>query len=586
MTLRSVLWSLLAVLALAVPQLAVAQPTTTQSDEPCEDFGWLLGTWNSYSPWGDQTEPTGGTLVFTIGSAGTLEGRIGVLNDHMEEVGYTAGQLVYRGHREVRYYGPEGTTVYESFDGEYFDIGRDGAQWREESIGVRPSGILYQSPPAFGDFGGPYRKAGSTQTSGRCAPSTQEPTPPASEYTQSPIVQSLTASPVLLTPGLVSLLDCLEAGGQPVAPNDTERSAIDVQIDTLESLVPYIADPQADGQVRASHIRNYVRIMNEVVAEYHATAAARMLETDPQRRASLDRKLRAIDSRIQIRGEQTNEEPQFGTDDGPSDWELRRDYHTDEADSLRNRMLRSQQEEIDDEEESERLACRIRELINMDLAPVEEYCPDVVDVRSTGSRLAYPQRGDVDSLVERATTSARTLQTMALDDPVLPALAALYLETYSKLRAERAGFARLAAEDTTPELRETYLRRAREIGEALEQLPYISPPNEGYDLEEMQRVFPHAPTFEDFFPEESLDTMLERALQRSPSTAELDAFANSDAARDVRGYLTENNSLFDAPVFQDAEGYYVLPVNEAEADRRCDALEQILQDLPPGPAGP
>ncbi|MXO89787.1 hypothetical protein [Pontixanthobacter aquaemixtae] len=124
-----------------------------------EKFAWLLGTWDSYSPWGDQTRPTGGTLVFTIGTGGKVEGRIGKLNERQKELGYSSGMLVYRGFYDVRSYGSDGTTRFESFDGEFLQIHNESSEWRAESIGVRQNGILYQSPPAYSHLGGPFRKA-------------------------------------------------------------------------------------------------------------------------------------------------------------------------------------------------------------------------------------------------------------------------------------------------------------------------------------------------------------------------------------------------------------------------------------------
>lgn len=111
-------------------------------------------------------------MIFTIGADGALEGRIGQLNDYMEEIGYKPGMVVYRGFREVYYYGPDGGTVYQSFSGEVLDIGSNGPEWRENTIGVKPDGVLYQSSTAFGDFAGPYRKHDSIPT-GLCAPPKQ-----------------------------------------------------------------------------------------------------------------------------------------------------------------------------------------------------------------------------------------------------------------------------------------------------------------------------------------------------------------------------------------------------------------------------
>ncbi|MHA6333848.1 hypothetical protein ACXYL9_09205 [Qipengyuania sp. CAU 1752] len=171
----------------------MAQPVTLGSEDTCENFKWILGTWESYSPWGDQTKPTGGTLVFTIGANGTLEGRIGRPNDYMKEVGYTAGMLVYRGHNEVRYYGPDGTAVYEAFNGEFLQVDRDAREWRRDSIGVRPSGFLYQSPPAFSHLAGPFRKASNARTTGTCV-RTAKPSSPTPKAPDTPSLKNTEAS--------------------------------------------------------------------------------------------------------------------------------------------------------------------------------------------------------------------------------------------------------------------------------------------------------------------------------------------------------------------------------------------------------
>ena len=177
MFVRFFVLALVAIVGLSAPLAANAQPVVLKSEDKCKNFDWLLGTWQSYSPWGDQMQPTGGTLIFTIGAGGMVEGRIGSLNDYMEEIGYRSGQLVYRGFHEVTYYGPDRVAVYESFNGQVLDMGVDGAEWREDSIGVRPNGILYQSSTAFGDLAGPYRKMNSRDVA-KCNTAKKPVSPP------------------------------------------------------------------------------------------------------------------------------------------------------------------------------------------------------------------------------------------------------------------------------------------------------------------------------------------------------------------------------------------------------------------------
>lgn len=151
------------------PTAAAAQPVLLKTSDSCEKWGWLLGTWDSFSPWADQTKPTGGTLIFTIGAGGTVEGKIGRLNSAMEESGYTSGMVVFRGFGQVYSYGPDGTTTFESRDGEFLQIDGEASAWRPDAIGVRPNRNLYMTPPAISRLGGggPFRKSGS-QTSSAC----------------------------------------------------------------------------------------------------------------------------------------------------------------------------------------------------------------------------------------------------------------------------------------------------------------------------------------------------------------------------------------------------------------------------------
>lgn len=177
-----------------VPDSATAQPVILSADDECEKWGWLLGTWDSYSPWADQTAPTGGTLIFTLGAGGTIEGRIGKLNTAMDQSGYKPGMLVFRGFKEVRFYGANGTTRFQSFDGEFFQIGNGAGVWRKDTIGVYQNGQLYKTPPAISRLGGggPFRKSGTlsqttiadacrpaTTSEERTSSSTGEATPPA-----------------------------------------------------------------------------------------------------------------------------------------------------------------------------------------------------------------------------------------------------------------------------------------------------------------------------------------------------------------------------------------------------------------------
>ncbi|NNE49070.1 MAG: hypothetical protein HKN38_02570, partial [Altererythrobacter sp.] len=98
----------------------------------------------------------------------------GSLNNYMEEEGYEVGMLVYRGFREVRVYGPNRTTFYET-SGEFYQIDNGEGYWRVDGVGERENGDLYMSPPALGHLSGhgPFRKAGSRTKSACGSPATQ-----------------------------------------------------------------------------------------------------------------------------------------------------------------------------------------------------------------------------------------------------------------------------------------------------------------------------------------------------------------------------------------------------------------------------
>lgn len=178
MTLKAIL-ATAAILATSYPaSAAMAQSPSGTTEQACADFGWLLGAWDAYSPWGDQSKPANGTLVFTLAADGSVEGRIGQAG-HFTAEGYTDGMLVYRGFRTVRSYGADGVTRFQSFDGQFYY--HDRGRWEDHSIGVRQTGELYMLPTAISRLGGggPFRKRGSQAPAGRCGTDSDRQSDPA-----------------------------------------------------------------------------------------------------------------------------------------------------------------------------------------------------------------------------------------------------------------------------------------------------------------------------------------------------------------------------------------------------------------------
>lgn len=160
-----------------LPSAVSAQPVVLGDESVCDKFGWLVGTWDSYSPWGDQTQPTGGTLVFSAGPGGSAIGRIGTLNQAMEDSGYSSGMVVFRGFSEVYFYGESGSTLYQSFDGEFLQVDVDVSEWRSDTIGVAQNGHLYLTPPALSHLSGhgPFRKSAGAAPGEPCGPEPAQP---------------------------------------------------------------------------------------------------------------------------------------------------------------------------------------------------------------------------------------------------------------------------------------------------------------------------------------------------------------------------------------------------------------------------
>jgi len=283
----------LAPFALAWPQAASAQ--SPQIEQACNDFGWLLGTWNSFSPWRDQSDPTGGTLVFTMGAGGSVEGRIGSLNNYMEEEGYEAGMLVYRGFREVRVYGPNRTTYYET-SGEFYQVDDGVGYWRVDGVGERENGDLYMSPPALGHLSGhgPFRKAGSQTRQHAsifdfpdlCAPGGQEITP-LSSTTRRPALERFfdprnQPPPILLNPIGPTSDPCLQVQSVRNDVQDLGAMSLGAALANLESLSRRLADPTTEDYSRETYQRNFDRLDAQMRNEMIGLIAAQLLESNPE----------------------------------------------------------------------------------------------------------------------------------------------------------------------------------------------------------------------------------------------------------------------------------------------------------------
>ncbi len=274
----------------AAPSPALAQPSTTNSEQACRDFSWLLGTWNSYSPWGDRTAPTGGSLVFTM-TGGTVEGRIGSLNSYMEENGYTAGMVVFRGLTDLRSFGPNGTTRFEARGGEYLQSDGETARWRSGGVGVRQNGELYMLPTAIAALSGhgPFRRAGGTQVSDPCVPATpQEPAQAPAVFDQDAMLRSMLLRDQEVPPVILNPSSC-------PPDNTAENRSFDESLARVERILEAAYREQGDESLAAESSETVFRYYrSSLFEELDALIVAAMFEQSDVQRAEYERRAKEI----------------------------------------------------------------------------------------------------------------------------------------------------------------------------------------------------------------------------------------------------------------------------------------------------
>lgn len=482
MSKRLIVLTLLAPIGLALPQAASAQGSGVE--QACSEFSWLLGTWNSYSPWRDHSDPTGGTLVFTMGAGGSVEGRIGSLNNYMEDKGYVAGMLVYRGFREVRVYGPNRTTYYET-SGEFYQIDNGEGYWRVDGVGERENGDLYMSPPALSHLSGhgPFRKAGSqTRQSASvfdfpdmCAPRSQETTP-LSSTARRPALERFfdprnEPPPILLNPLAAPTDPCLEVqsvrndvqdlGGQVglklEGPMDLERT-----LANLESLSRRLADPTTEDDLRETFQRNFDRLDAQMRNEMVGLIAAQLLESNPElveSYAARAAQIAASYSRMAA------------------------------AEAVGSEPIRAGAAHDENQLDSPRDECGVlTSPIWVDygtgsggggdpLAPPEDQCLQIQSVRNDVQDLGGAQVSmdleeptDVETKLATLRSIATHLEGLAEDDPVRETFERNYRRLHFEL-AQEGRAAQLAAMEVFSGETDGYRDRAKQIYDALEGLP-------------------------------------------------------------------------------------------------------------------
>ena len=172
-----------ALAVICAPSAAYAQASDEELAARCNDFAWLLGTWESWDHRGGEfgQSRTGGTLTFSMVGDGSVSAVIGNLNDFMEEYGYQPGMIVFRGFTESVSFTPGGSSANDARNGQFYHLDVTNTYdervqegyWRDSLIGLRhpdheedPNG-LYLQPTEASLLGGyaKWRKvSGSSRT--------------------------------------------------------------------------------------------------------------------------------------------------------------------------------------------------------------------------------------------------------------------------------------------------------------------------------------------------------------------------------------------------------------------------------------
>ncbi len=582
---------------------AFAQSSGTQLERRCDDFGWLLGTWTSYSPWGDHTDPTGGTLVFTLSADGGVEGRLTSLNQYTEEYGYQPGMIVFRGFREVFHYGPDGTTQHESRDGEMFvidvtatyDPEQQRGYWDPSVIGIRPeSGFLYLNPTGKSHLSGHgewRKKSGQTQSNAPdpCAPpqvqqqvssqeqqQDQEDAQPLQNGIEYPDWRTLLERTKVDPPALFSPLapptdECLQiVDGREERPSNwlTRHRTTQDQLTQLSGYGELLSQPDLDPASRASHARSYLRVLKDVLDDYHSLHAARLVEQDAGRRQMYSDKIGAIEEQVQI----SDETRRF-----LQGWVAGKPLPDDVFEQIGGVVLNpasdsslpeDQMQPLTQEEIDQHYQCMIPPLVVADPLVPSGGELDVHSVRNEQPPGLYPQRQDVDTLTEEARGAANAVREMAPEDPIRPALERLYSHYHRKLRIQQVGFAHLALDQTaTSADRDRYAQQARDIGRALEALPEpASPPRAsfgGFNVFDTVTPGPEDdPALVERFGPSNLQDLMRRIGNGNATEASADALLGSAQMGELAEWFRDNSGYVDKVEYDEDEGYLKVTPND------------------------
>lgn len=587
---RTVLAAIIAVAATgAFPTESLAQPADTGLERKCNDFAWLLGSWTSYSPYGDHSDPTDGTLVFTMAADGSVEGRLTSLNPYAEEHGYREGMVVFRGFREVYHYGPDGTTRHESRDGEFYvldvtarhDPDQQRGYWEGGMLGeVTASGYLYLNPVGRGHLSnyGEWRKlpaatqqrvadacgAGESVAAADDGNGPDDGTYPDYADWRSLLNRTKLDPPVLLSPLAPPTDECLQViEGREENPSNilTRHRNTQDQLDQLAGYGQLLGQPDLDPESRASHARSYLRVLKDVLDDYHALHAARLIEQDAARRQTFAEKISAIEAQVQI-GDATRRFLQ--------DWDAGKPLPDDVFEQIESVSLNPtfdrdlpepQMDTLTAEQIRLEYQCMLPPLVVADPLVPSESELDVHSVRSEQPAGLYPQRQDVQTLLDQVRRTDEAIREMDLQDPVLPALERLYSQNHRKLRIQQIGFANLALDDNASQAdRDRYAQQARDIGRVLDELPEPAPPPitnfGGFDISEAVIPGPESdPDLVELYGDSDLQDLMQRIGNGSANAASADAFLASPQSNELRNWLRDNDLNMEAVEYDEAEGY-------------------------------
>lgn len=332
---------------LSLPTVATAQDSDDEIAAQCNNFAWLLGTWESWDHRGGEfgRSRTGGRLVFTMDADGAVSAEILALNDFMEEHGYREGMTVFRGFNESVSFTPGGSSANDARNGQFFhldvtntyDPQVQGGYWRDSLVGLRhpdhaedPNG-LYLQPTEVSILGGhaKWRRVSSaTQTRSRdaCSPATEpEPVQPQPqdrgedsllealprEYLERILDPDEPLPPVILNPDRCGLADAQTARVDAPA-TETPRMNLE-QVEEHLSMLKFELDTATDAAVFTR--LEYQELVGSLEQELEALILARALEAQAGRRAALAERAGRIQDILAAHWQAESSTPE---DSGPS----------------------------------------------------------------------------------------------------------------------------------------------------------------------------------------------------------------------------------------------------------------------------